>query len=161
MSEPASRPSVAFLSEAMRVDHDTGFLYWRERPRHHFLTELHWVRFNSSKAGQRADVGRYSSNGYRRVRMNYRSRRIAITAHRVVFAIVYGQWPQHEIDHINRDRTDNRPANLRDVTHAVNCQNFQGRHQRCGAASPSSLPHSHSAAARPVRSFTTDEDHHR
>jgi hypothetical protein len=32
-------------------------------------------------------------------------------------------WPTSEIDHINRDKTDNRIANLRQVTRSENCQN--------------------------------------
>lgn len=129
-------PSVEFLRQAMRVDCETGFLYWIERPRDHFLTDLQWTLFNVRKPGKRADVGRYASNGYRRVRMNYRSKRIALTAHRVVFAIVHGHWPRHEVDHINRDRSDNRPINLRDVTHALNCGNISGRTKRSGRCLP-------------------------
>jgi len=43
--------------------------------------------------------------------------------HRLVWLFHYGDWPKGEIDHINRDRTDNRIANLRDVSRAVNCGN--------------------------------------
>lgn len=44
-------------------------------------------------------------------------------AHRLAWLYVYGEWPKHQIDHINRDRTDNRIANLRDVTPADNAAN--------------------------------------
>ena len=33
---------------------------------------------------------------------------------------MHGEWPRHEIDHINGDPSDNRICNLRDVTHKVN-----------------------------------------
>jgi hypothetical protein len=49
-------------------------------------------------------------------------------AHRVAWLLATGAWPQHEIDHINGDRSDNRIANLRDVTHRVN-QSNQKRHR--------------------------------
>jgi hypothetical protein len=44
-------------------------------------------------------------------------------AHRVVWAIHHGAWPEGEIDHINGDRSDNRIENLRCVDHATNCRN--------------------------------------
>ncbi|ABM32363.1 HNH endonuclease [Paracidovorax citrulli] len=44
-------------------------------------------------------------------------------AHRLAWLHVHGVWPQHEIDHINGDPSDNRIANLRDVRTVVNAQN--------------------------------------
>lgn len=46
-----------------------------------------------------------------------------ILAHRLAWFYVYGVWPTAHIDHINGDPSDNRIANLRDVTHATNQQN--------------------------------------
>jgi len=43
--------------------------------------------------------------------------------HRVVWAVVRGEWPNGIIDHINRDTTDNSVANLRIVTHGGNAKN--------------------------------------
>lgn len=44
-------------------------------------------------------------------------------AHRLAWLIVYREWPQDEIDHINRDRTDNRINNLRVVDRCGNINN--------------------------------------
>ena len=44
-------------------------------------------------------------------------------AHRVVWLLTHGEWPDGQIDHINQNKTDNRPANLRVVTSQVNNQN--------------------------------------
>lgn len=46
-----------------------------------------------------------------------------VYAHRVAWFMSYGDWPEHEVDHINGDRSDNRIANLRDVTRSMNRQN--------------------------------------
>lgn len=43
--------------------------------------------------------------------------------HRLVWLWVHGKWPDHDIDHINGVRTDNRLANLRDVPRLINVQN--------------------------------------
>jgi hypothetical protein len=44
-------------------------------------------------------------------------------AHRVVWALVHGAWPQKQIDHIDHDRTNNRVENLRIVGHQENHRN--------------------------------------
>lgn len=42
---------------------------------------------------------------------------------RIVFALAYRRWPKCELDHINRDRSDDRPGNLREATRTQNNQN--------------------------------------
>ena len=44
-------------------------------------------------------------------------------SHRLAWLYVHEKWPNHQIDHINRVRDDNRIANLRDVTGVVNLNN--------------------------------------
>lgn len=43
--------------------------------------------------------------------------------HRVVWFLAHGQWPKGEIDHINRDKHDNRIENLRVVSKSQNARN--------------------------------------
>ena len=43
--------------------------------------------------------------------------------HRLIWLMVYGNWPSGMIDHINNKKQDNRPKNLRDVSNAVNQMN--------------------------------------
>ena len=44
-------------------------------------------------------------------------------AHRLAWLYTFGVWPSHHIDHIDGNKWNNRLANLRDVTRAVNMQN--------------------------------------
>lgn len=44
-------------------------------------------------------------------------------AHRLAWLFVYDKWPEHQIDHINRNREDNRIENLRDVIGIENAKN--------------------------------------
>lgn len=50
-------------------------------------------------------------------------RGVSLKAHRVAWAMVHGEWPKDQIDHINGQRDDNRIANLREAGHAENAQN--------------------------------------
>ena len=44
-------------------------------------------------------------------------------AHVIAYVIVKRRWPKHEIDHINRDQSDNRWSNLRMTERRENCRN--------------------------------------
>ncbi|CAB4126656.1 HNH nuclease [uncultured Caudovirales phage] len=44
-------------------------------------------------------------------------------AHRLAWFYVHKNWPNGDIDHINRNRLDNRIANLREVTRSRNLHN--------------------------------------
>jgi hypothetical protein len=43
--------------------------------------------------------------------------------HRVAWLLHFGEWPSGHIDHVNGIRSDNRIANLRDVTPYANARN--------------------------------------
>lgn len=45
------------------------------------------------------------------------------TAQRLAWFYVHGDWPDGDIDHINRDKLDNRIANLRVISRSENLRN--------------------------------------
>ena len=64
-------------------------------------------------------AGHINPYGYRVIGIDYGLYR----AHRLVWLYHYGYFPEHQIDHINRDKTDNRIGNLREVSQSCNLRN--------------------------------------
>lgn len=99
-----SGPSPEELREIFNYNPETGELF-RKRPDH-------GVRLGRP-------CGSVYSNGYRMVSVN----KVDISAHRLIWAWYYGEWPTEYLDHINGNRDDNRIENLRQVDHYGNMQN--------------------------------------
>lgn len=62
-------------------------------------------------------------DGYSRFKVRWLGRTFDYGAHRVVWFLHHGAWPFPEIDHINRDPSDNRIENLRCATRSDNMRN--------------------------------------
>ena len=116
---------IDYLREALSYDPATGVLTWRERPRTHFLSDGNWRGWNKRYGGRMAGAG--ADREHRKVEITFMKKTIDLGAHRIAWAIVTGNWPLNEIDHINRVRDDNRWVNLREATDAEQCWN-SGKH---------------------------------
>ena len=69
---------------------------------------------------------RQDKDGYLRSSKRLQGEQTRVKLHRFVFMLRHGHWPNHQIDHINRDKLDNRSQNLRDVTAQQNTDNGGG-----------------------------------
>lgn len=116
-------PSPEALRQLLRYQPETGKLFWKERPvsmftdgRYKAAHNAAW--WNRNFSGKEAFTA-LSNHGYRHGLISRRS----FKAHRVIWALVHGYWPDGQIDHVNGDRADNRIANLREASGAENMQN--------------------------------------
>jgi hypothetical protein len=89
-----------------QVEYREGALYWTN-PRKKCLVGL--------------ECGHTTQQGYRRMVCQNR----LVFTHRVIWFICTGAWPADDmdIDHINRNKLDNRIENLREVSRSMNAFN--------------------------------------
>lgn len=64
-------------------------------------------------------AGYIMKSGYRLLSVNKQR----IYAHRLIWALMTGEWPKGEIDHINGSKSDNRWSNLRPANRIENARN--------------------------------------
>jgi len=89
------------VKKLLNYNKDNGTFVWNEN------------RSSKIKAGDIA--GSIQKTGYIHLKINY----VAHLAHRIAWLYHYGYMPKF-IDHINRDRTDNRIENLRECSLSQN-----------------------------------------
>ena len=109
---------IETLRQLIWYDPETGKLHWYFRDASYFTSETQYKVWNKRFAHREAftaDCG----IGYRQGAVLG----VMLKAHRVCWALYYGEWPENQIDHVNHDRGDNRISNLRSVTISENCRN--------------------------------------
>jgi len=92
------------LKELLYYNPDTGIFTWR-----------------ISKPGiTKGAVAGCLNNGY----INIMVDRLPYLAHRLAFLYMLGYFPENEVDHKHRNRSDNRWSKIREVSHSCNAQNI-------------------------------------
>lgn len=103
------------LKELLDYDPETGIFTWINPVARRL------------KKGDRA--GSVKANGYWHTNIDGKSR----YNHRLAWLYVHGYTPENFIDHINRDRADNRIENLREISQSCNTRNTKRRsHNKTG-----------------------------
>lgn len=104
-------PPLELLQEYLELDHETGRLFW--------------IKSKNSKhpVGKEAAVSTNGKKGY--LMLGWEGSKYL--KHRIVYFMATGVDPGASVvDHINGDKSDNRPANLRVATLKQNSQNIHG-----------------------------------
>jgi len=98
------KPSAETVREYLHYDPDTGVIRWRVSP---------------SRNVRAGTIAGADCEGYRLIRVGGGRFR----AHHVAWVYMTGEWPPHQVDHRDMDRSNNRWANLRLATHSQNRAN--------------------------------------
>ncbi len=116
-------PSVDYVKSLFR--YKDGKLFWQERPRKHFPTYMSWKTWNGRFSGKEAGGPHYYPERDA-IRWTIKIDKQGIRRHAIVWAIHNGYWAK-EIDHKNRDPSDDRIENLRECTNSQNNANQRRR----------------------------------
>ena len=117
--------TLEILKKDLNYNKKTGVFTWRTAPANRIIV------------GQLA--GTLRKDGYRVICVKSKY----YLAHRLAWFWIHMEWPHGDIDHINRVRSDNRIANLRDVSRSINMQNIKN-HQKnniSGFLGATTMPH--------------------
>jgi HNH endonuclease/AP2 domain len=101
------------LLSLVSYDPETGEFIWLPREQVTWQIKV----WNTKHAGKKA--GSVNNRGYLCIKLGKRTYK----AHRVAWLYVFGKFPESEIDHINRNKLDNRIVNLRVATRSQNVLN--------------------------------------
>lgn len=112
----------AYLKECFDYDPETGNLIWKERPRSHFKNTAAFKAFQEFVGCIAGSMNKY--RGYRRLNLVGREWYL----HRLVWFWHHGRAPVQEVDHIDRDRKNNRIENLRECSKSQNRLAGRSRH---------------------------------
>lgn len=97
--------NAARLRELFNYDENTGSLTWA-------------VKRGPAQPGDAAGI--VSNRGHIKVKVHGKS----YQAHRIIWAMVTGEWPPMDVDHRDCNKTNNRWANLRLASASMNAQNI-------------------------------------
>jgi hypothetical protein len=102
--EVESKITGSYLAERLYYDPNDGVFY---------------IKKTRGGAIAGSETGQLRPDGYIQIKMDGRY----FLAHRVAWVWMTGEWPKNDIDHQNRNRSDNRFLNLREATRKQNRAN--------------------------------------
>lgn len=112
----------AFIAECF--SYVEGVLRWKSRPASHFASATQQAAFNGRWDGVVA--GSTDRFGYTKVAITSAGKQRMYKRHRLIWAMHFNTWPE-QLDHINRDPSDDRVDNLRPALPWQNSANTRGR----------------------------------
>jgi hypothetical protein len=102
-------PPLEYLQECFEYNADTGEVFWKVRPLHHFKNSHAMNIWNSQQSNKKIDCIKF---GYIVVKINY----VIYQLHRIIWKLNTGNEPKELIDHKDGNKLNNRIENLREAS---------------------------------------------
>lgn len=117
----AQDPTLELLRTLVR--YEDGHLLWNRRTLEHFKRPGYVETWNRAYADRLVGVSIKKRGGHMTFKINLPEEYYEVFVHRAIWALVHGTWPVGQIDHIDRDPSNNRVENLREVSGGINQMN--------------------------------------
>jgi hypothetical protein len=124
------RDDISFdiVTKLLEYRPDEGTLIWKTRPQEMFPDSRACKIWNTKNAGKVAGSISKRSN-----RVSITIFKVARAAPRLIWLIVYGEYPPHDVDHVDNNPLNNRLSNLRAATRPQNLWNRRiNKNNSCG-----------------------------
>lgn len=105
-----------YLKEALHYDPETGIFTWNERPESHFKNYGRYLSWNDRFSNK--TIGCFDE-GYLKTSIDNKLYRLQ----RLAWLYMEGYLPEHQVDHMDRNKANNKWENLREVSAICNAQN--------------------------------------
>lgn len=101
-------------------------------------TLFYRVDYKDGTSKYKPATGKHDSHGYRTISVQHNGHKWGMLQHRLVYLAYYGEFPEDKpyVDHMDRNRSNNNPNNLRAVDALINAteNHYRACRERSGHA---------------------------
>ena len=108
MSKNKHLVTLDYAKSLIEYDRETGLFTWL---------------VDRNKNIKKGSIANRKRRGYIQISLGIKNTNIVVDGHHLAWLFEYGEFPKKWIDHVNRQRDDNRIENLREATPSENHQN--------------------------------------
>jgi len=126
---PKELPSQEYLLQCFTYEPETGKLFWKDRPRHHFDNDRAWMSFHGNFSNKECGSKAFKQDG-RPLGLTVRMGKSLMLVHRIIIVMVEGFLSTDRlVDHKDGNPFNNVYSNLRPCDYLQNVRNMKRRRE--------------------------------